>query len=126
MAGVPSRDRAGFEEHVRRVLSDDANVFLVIDVNGEVAGTALSWPSDDGRRYVGYWLGREYWGRGLATRALAELIEELPRPLHALVSTTNVASIRVLQKCGFVEIGPADDKYAKEGVPGLLFELQDA
>ncbi|HSS80043.1 MAG TPA: GNAT family N-acetyltransferase [Gaiellaceae bacterium] len=124
MAGVPSRDRAAFEEHLRRVLADESNVYRVIDVDGEAAGTVLSWPSE-GRRYIGYWLDRRFWGRGLATAALAELLVELrQRPLHALVSTGNSGSIRVLEKNGFVEIGPADDKFADEGKPGLLYELR--
>jgi RimJ/RimL family protein N-acetyltransferase len=126
MAGVPSRSRADFDAHWRRILADDSCVTLVIDVDGEAAGHVLSWPSE-GRRYIGYWVAREYWGRGLATAALAELVAELPdRPLHALVSTDNIGSIRVLEKNGFVAIGPADDKMADEGVPGLLYELRDA
>jgi RimJ/RimL family protein N-acetyltransferase len=126
MAGVPSRDRAAFEAHWRRILADTATFVRVIDVDGDAAGHVLSWPSD-GRRYVGYWVDREYWGRGLATAALAEMVAELrERPLHALVSTSNGASMRVLEKCGFVPIGPADDKHADEGVPGLLYELRDA
>jgi len=126
MAGVPSRDRASFEEHLRRILADDALVIRTIDVDGDVAGNVVSWPAE-GRRYIGYWLGREFWGRGLATAALREFVAELTeRPLHALVSTDNIGSIRVLEKCGFVEIGPADDEHAREGVPGLLYELRDA
>ena len=126
MAGVPTRERAAFDEHWRRIRADGTTVIRVIDVDGEVAGHVLSWPAD-GRRYVGYWLGREFWGRGLATAALAEYVTVVTeRPLHALVSTDNVGSIRVLEKCGFVEIGPADDKHADEGVPGLLYELRDA
>jgi RimJ/RimL family protein N-acetyltransferase len=126
MAGVPSRDREAFDEHWRRVLANDQNLIRVIDVDGEPAGHVLSWPAE-GRRYIGYWIAREFWGRGLATAALTELLGELQeRPLHALVSTDNVASIRVLEKCGFVEVGPADDKLADEGVPGLLYELRDA
>jgi RimJ/RimL family protein N-acetyltransferase len=123
MAGVPSRDRAAFDAHWGRLLGGELGLSRTIDVDGEVAGHVLSWEAE-GRRYVGYWLGREFWGRGLATRALAELVEELPRPLHALVSTTNAASIRVLEKCGFVEVGPADDEPAPEGISGLLYELR--
>ena len=126
MAGVPSRDRAAFDEHWRRILANDQNVVRTIDVEGAAAGHVSSWPAE-GRRYVGYWLDRGLWGRGLATAALAAFLEEFPdRPLHALVSTTNIGSIRVLEKCGFVEVGPADDDMAHEGVPGLLFELRDA
>jgi RimJ/RimL family protein N-acetyltransferase len=126
MAAVPSRDREAFDEHWRRILADESTVIRTIEVDGEVAGHLLSWPAE-GRRYVGYWLGREFWSRGLATSALAAYLAELTeRPLHALVSTDNVGSIRVLEKCGFVEIGPADDKLADEGVPGLLYELRDA
>lgn len=126
MAGVPSRERAAFDEHWRRIVADENNVIRVIDVDGEPAGHVLSWPSE-GRRYIGYWVARAFWGRGLATAALADLVALLPeRPLYALVSTDNVGSIRVLEKNGFVEIGPADDKFADEGVPGLLYELRDA
>ena len=43
----------------------------------------------DGKRLVGYWIGREFWGKGLATKALAELLAEVTaRPLHAYVATT--------------------------------------
>ena len=126
MAGVPSRDRPAFDAHWRRMLANDDLVVRVVDVDGVAAGHVLSWPAD-GRRYIGYWIAREFWGRGLATAALGELVSELPqRPLHALVSTSNVASIRVLEKCGFVQVGPADDKLADEGVPGFLYELRDA
>ncbi len=126
LAGVPSRDRAGFDAHWRRILADENSIIRVIDVDGVVAGHVLSWPSE-GRRYVGYWVAREFWGRGLATAALAEYLDEVrERPLHALVSTENTGSIRVLEKNGFVEVGPADDKLADEGVPGLLYELRDA
>ena len=56
--------------------------------------------------FVGYWLGREHWGRGIATRALAALLDEVKvRPLLARAATSNVASLRVLRRCGFVVIG---------------------
>ena len=104
MAVFPARDRDAFDAHWRRVLADDSLVTQTIVDEGAVAGNVGCW-EQDGRRLVGYWVGREFWGRGLATAALAELVAEIPeRPLHAWVATTNVGSIRVLEKCGFVEV----------------------
>lgn len=59
-----------------------------------------------GQPAVSYWLGQEYWGKGLATAALAAFLEELEvRPLYARAAKDNIASIRVLEKCGFTVIG---------------------
>ena len=56
----------------------------------------------EGKREIGYWIDRAFWGRGVATEALsAFLCLEKTRPLYAGVAKHNVASIRVLQKCGF-------------------------
>lgn len=104
MAVFPAREREAFDAHWRRILAS-GNVVRVIEVDGQVAGNVVSW-EQDGRRLVGYWLGREFWGRGLATAALAELVQELgTRPLHAWVASTNAGSVRVLEKCGFVRVG---------------------
>jgi len=71
---------------------------------------------------VGYWIGRKFWGRGLATEALAEVVGIVDaRPLYAEVVNTNVASIRVLEKCGFTQVdGHVDD----DGIEELVFELR--
>ena len=104
MAVMPAREREPFDAHWRRILADDSLIALTIDADGEVAGNVVSW-EQDGRQLVGYWLGREFWGRGLATAALAELVQELgTRPLHAWVASSNVGSVRVLEKCGFVRV----------------------
>ena len=104
MAVFPARDREAFEAHWRRLLADDSLVTRTIVADGAVAGNIGCW-TQDGLRLVGYWVGRDFWGRGLATTALAELAAEIPeRPLHAWVAATNVGSIRVLEKCGFVEV----------------------
>lgn len=125
MALFPARDRTSFEAHWQRLLADDAVTKKTIVCEGEVAGNIGCWEMD-GRRLVGYWLGREFWGKGLATQALAELVEEVTaRPLHAWVATSNVGSIRVLQKCGFVVVGSqteVDEKLGQQ-VEELLLEL---
>ena len=105
MAVFPAREREAFDAHWRKILADDSLLAWVIEVDGQVAGNVVSW-EQDGRRLVGYWLGRDFWGRGLATAALAELVQELgTRPLHAWVASTNAGSVRVLEKCGFVRVG---------------------
>ena len=104
MAVWVPRERDAFFEHWRGILSNDELVAKTIVSGDEVAGNITSW-ARDGKRFVGYWLGREFWGQGLATTALAELIQELDRPLYAEVATTNVGSIRVLEKCGFTIVG---------------------
>ena len=118
MAIFPARDRETFDAHWRKLLADHSVIKRTIVHEGQVAGNIGCW-EQDGQRLVGYWIGREFWGKGVATEALAELTEELTaRPLHAWVATTNVGSIRVLEKCGFVQVGSrATD------VEELLFEL---
>jgi RimJ/RimL family protein N-acetyltransferase len=66
-----------------------------------VAGYIGSW-QESGRQTLGYWIGREHWGRGVATQALSLLVDEVSvRPLYAHVVAHNLGSIRVLDKCGF-------------------------
>jgi RimJ/RimL family protein N-acetyltransferase len=68
-----------------------------------------------GEREVGYWIGREFWGRGIATLALAGFLRlEERRPLHARVVRHNVASIKVLEKCGFRVTGEEPDEFILE------------
>jgi demethylmenaquinone methyltransferase/2-methoxy-6-polyprenyl-1,4-benzoquinol methylase len=110
MAAVPPRDRTAFMARWREsILPDDTIVAKTVVVDGRVAGHIVCW-EDEGKRLVGYWLGREFWGRGVATRALSQFLAQVPaRPLHAHVAPHNRASIRVLEKCGFT-ISHEDDE----------------
>src|SRR5206468_2446209 len=75
------------------------------EIDGRVVGHIASFDLE-GRREVTYWIGREDWGRGIATRALQEFLQlEATRPLYAGAASDNAASIRVLTKCGFVIVG---------------------
>ena len=98
-------DPAAFERRWQRLRADDTLILRTIEVDGEVAGTIGSW-GEPGEREVTYWIGRPYWGRGIATRAVAAFLAVEPsRPLHGRVAADNVASRRVLEKCGFRAIG---------------------
>jgi uncharacterized protein (DUF849 family) len=102
MAGFPSRNREAFNAHWARVLADGTNITQTVLAGGQVAGNIACFPQD-GEHLVGYWLGREFWGRGIATAALRAFLDSLPsRPLSAYVVRHNLASRRVLEKCGFV------------------------
>jgi RimJ/RimL family protein N-acetyltransferase len=94
-------DQDAFERRWSRLRADETVIARVIVVDGEVAGSISSWGDPD-EREVTYWIGRSYWGKGIATGALnAFLTVDLSRPLQARVAYDNVASRRVLEKCGF-------------------------
>jgi len=109
MAAFPSRDREAFMAHSARIMSDESVIFKAIVFDGKVAGSMVSWIME-GEREVGYWLGKEYWGKGIATQALSEYVKIVrTRPLYAHVARHNIGSRRVLEKCGFKVIG--EDTY---------------
>ncbi len=70
-----------------KVLSDATVRKKTVLVDGQVAGNVVSF-EQGGRRLIGYWIGKEYWGRGVATRAVSEFLahEERARPLSPFVS----------------------------------------
>lgn len=116
MAAFPARDRDAFFTHWTRIGLDPSNILRTIVVNGEVAGNIVSF-EQGGQRQVGYWLGRAYWGQGVATHALAQFLTQLrARPLYAHVAAHNRASLRVLEKCGFTLCGEEDDDPDEHGV----------
>lgn len=105
MAAFPARDREAFTEHWLKVLADDSVSKKTVLFDGHVAGNIVRF-EQSGQPLVGYWIGRSYWGKGIATRALSEFLGQVAaRPLYARVAKHNVASIRVLEKCGFTVAG---------------------
>jgi RimJ/RimL family protein N-acetyltransferase len=126
MALFPARDREAFVAHWERILANDELTKKTILSEGAVAGN-IGIFERDGKHLVGYWIGREFWGKGLATRALAELLDEVSqRPLHAYVATSNLGSSRVLEKCGFTLVGYETefDERLGEEIEVALFVLE--
>ena len=125
MAAFPARDKEQFAAHWAKVRADDANVLRTIVADGLVAGNIGSW-QQDGQQLLGYWVGREWWGRGVATQAVALLVDELAiRPLYAHVARHNVGSIRVLEKCGFRRdrVQEAKAPAPDDGIEEFIFVL---
>ena len=100
-------DREAFRAHWARVLADPNITMRTVLLQGRVVGNVGSFTDPDlGKREVTYWIGREFWGRGLATLALTEFLRRVTtRPIYARAAADNVASIRVLEKCGFAFAG---------------------
>ena len=123
MAGFRPRDEPTFYAHWReKVLPNPENrKHAIVTETGEVAGNILAFDLH-GKRLVGYWLGREHWGKGIASAALQQLLKlETRRPLHAYVIPSNEASMRVLEKNGFVRGAQRVDA---GGVLEVLFTLE--
>jgi RimJ/RimL family protein N-acetyltransferase len=98
-------DKDAFTAHWAKILGDDTKTNKTILLNGQVAGYVACF-EQFGESEVSYWIGKEYWGRGLATKALSDFLGYVKvRPLYARVAKDNIASIRVLEKCGFTISG---------------------
>jgi RimJ/RimL family protein N-acetyltransferase len=125
MAAFPARNREAFLTHWRTKILGGAGVAKAILFNGQVAGNIVCW-QQAGRTLVGYWIGRRFWGQGIATRALALFLDVVPaRPLYAHVAKHNRGSIRVLEKCGFRASAPDGEPTspADDGIEEVVMEL---
>lgn len=115
MAFTIPRTSEAFDSHWAKALADPGNTTKAVLVGEAMVGYISCFPMD-GQDHVGYWIDRAYWGMGIASQALHLLLREVTkRPLVATAATNNVASLRVLQKCGFVieqvHLSPASERY---------------
>ncbi len=86
------------------------NRILAIAVDGKAAGAIGIHPQDDIERMnaeLGYWLGQEYWGRGIMTQAIQQMVaygfQHWPvNRIYARPFGTNIGSQRALEKAGFI------------------------
>lgn len=107
--GRDAGDEEAFMAHWRRILANPAVIVRAVVVGSEVVGTIGSYDDEAGDREVTYWIGREHWGRGYATRALGRYLESVEprRPIFGRCAEDNLASAAVLRKNGFVATGRA-------------------
>ncbi|MET8468652.1 GNAT family N-acetyltransferase [Streptomyces sp. NPDC006422] len=106
-----ARDAEAFARKYRKILADDAIVNRIVEAGGEVIGSVATFPME-GDTELTYWIRKDWWGKGVATAAVAALLDEVTyRPIHARVVEDNTGSVRVLERNGFVRIG-SDDGFA--------------
>lgn len=95
----------------------------VIEYQGEFVGSVGILPQTGWRSHIaeiGYWIGEGYWGKGLATWALRAMTDDafkIPamQKLYAPVMGPNIASKRVLEKCGYGLEAVLKQEVFKEG-----------
>ena len=99
-----------------------------------VGGIGLELGRDIERRSaeIGYWLGEAFWGKGIATDAVRAMtgygfeVLDLTR-VFAVPFASSSASIRVLEKCGYIREGTMRRSAIKGGVviDQVLYDLTD-
>ena len=105
MAGASrdNSDRAVVEAHWERIIDDPALTLRAITRQDGLVGHVARFERD-GLPEVCYWISRAHWGRGFASEGLRLFLTEVTqRPLHARAVKDNAASIRVLERSGFVK-----------------------
>jgi ribosomal-protein-serine acetyltransferase len=94
-----------FKNHYRQILQmKDIQIFTV-RVDGQVAG-AVEVELKNDSHFIGYWLGRQYRGKGIITRCIQDIIANDLRdqlPLTSRVEVANTKSHAVLKRLGFAE-----------------------
>ena len=132
MAAFTTRDptdKEAFAAHWNRILNDDTVLVKTIVFDGHVVGSVATFVDKEfGKPEVTYWIGKEYWGMGLATYALTRFLRDMAvRPIYGRAAKDNVASIRVLEKCGFRMFGQSKGFANARGavVEEVILELSD-
>lgn len=98
-------DRQAFDAHMARIRARTDVTNRVITYGGRLVGSIACFVLD-GDTEITYWVDRSVWGQGIASRALAALLDLVPvRPVHARAASDNIGSLRVLQKAGFRIVG---------------------
>src|SRR3954471_12741551 len=96
---------------------------LAIDINGEACGGIGIHPQEDVQRKnaeLGYWLAEPFWGNGIISRAIPQMVEygfrhfDITR-IYARPYGINLASQRVLEKAGFILEGRFEKTLYKNG-----------
>lgn len=113
------------EYYITSMLEADENdtFAFAITVDGKVAGSIGMFRQGNIHRLtaeLGYYIGEEYWGRGIMTKAVKQICEyvfehsDIIR-IYAEPFSYNIASCRVLEKAGFQYEGTLRNNAIKNG-----------
>lgn len=98
-------DKAAYLEKYTKFLTDPTINMRTIKANDEIVGSIAKFVMEN-EAGITYWIDRKFWGQGIATAALKELLKiEHVRPVYGRVAFDNYSSQKVLEKCGFIKIG---------------------
>lgn len=108
MAAFTAKDpanREAFNSHWSRILADPRVLMKTILFESRIVGSVGKFEERPGEPEVTYWIGREFWGKGIATQALSMFLDLVKvRPIYARAARDNLPSLRVLEKCGFTVV----------------------
>lgn len=120
------QDKDAYIAKWKKLLADETIKIRTILLNNEVAGSVFIWQLMD-EPQISYGLGKEFWNRGVVTNALQQFLKIFPaRPLFGRVAFDNIASMKVLTKCGFKKI-KEDRGYAyarQKEIDEMVFVLE--
>ncbi len=113
---LPHKDEEESLATIRNILCGDECYALVLKETDEIVGCVDCFVNDCGNHEIGYWLGSEYWGRGLMPEAVKEMLRHCFEDLGYQEVwcghfEQNYKSRRVIEKCGFVHSHIEPEKY---------------
>lgn len=98
-------DKSAYITKYTKLLADPTINNQTILLDNTIVGSVAKFVME-GDPEITYWIDRNYWGQGIATKALSQLLAiETIRPIFGRVAFDNFGSQKVLEKCGFVKIG---------------------
>lgn len=120
-------DETAYIEKHTKFLKDPNITNLTIKLDDQIVGSVAKFMME-GEAEITYWIDRKYWGKGIATKALTELLKQVTnRPIYGRVAFDNYGSQKVLEKCGFVKTG-TDKGFAnarQEEIEEYIYKLSD-
>jgi RimJ/RimL family protein N-acetyltransferase len=118
-------DKTAYFNKYTKLLEDPTVNNQTIILDNTIVGSIATFIMQ-GDREITYWIDRKFWGQGIATKALRQLlVHETTRPIFGRVAFDNFGSQKVLEKCGFMKVG-SDRGFAnarQEEIEEFIYKL---